>query len=332
MTGASALRLAEIAAASGGLPERAEALLRELRRHLPFDASWIALADPLGPGYTSLASTSLDEDTVRYLSGPRMAHDIEVTGTHRNRPPLSPSDRPYPAEELPTWAECLHPAGYHEALAVPLFAPGSRHVGFLALLSTERQPPSLTMRRRLRRLSPIVASGVDPMRSMLAAAHLVQGAWAGVVLGRRGTLPLPGLKDDVLLGEDSPVLAAARSAIANGQVYASFLWPLGGSHALNGHVRVSVVAATEDVGGVLLGVVLLSAAGDLHGLTHRELEVLGLLVEGRTNQEMAQALVVAPRTVAVHVEHILAKLAAASRTLAAVRAERAGLYVPWLAA
>jgi hypothetical protein len=37
---------------------------------------------------------------------------------------------------------------------------------------------------------------------------------------------------------------------------------------------------------------------------------------------------VAPRTVAAHVEHVLVKLEAPSRTLAAVRAEREGLYVP----
>lgn len=328
MTGASALRLAEIAAAPGGLPERAEALLLELHRHVPFDASWIALADPLGTGYTSLASTSLDEDTVQCLSGPGMAHDIAVTGTSRDRAPLSPSDLPYPAEDLPTWAECLLPAGYHEALAAPLFAPRSRHVGFLALLSTGTKPPTLAMRRRLKGLTPIVARGIDPMPSMLAAARLVHGAWAGVVLCRSGALPLPGLRDDALLGEGSPVMDAARAAITNGRVYTSFLWPLGGWHAPEGHVRVSVLTGTADAAGVLLGVVLLSDTGDLHRLTHRELEVLGLLIEGRTNQEIALALVVAPRTVAVHVEHILAKLEVASRTLAAVRAERAGLYVP----
>lgn len=328
MTGASALRLAEIAAAPGDLPERAEALLLELRRHVPFDASWIALADPLGPGYTSLASTSLDEDTVQYLSGPRMAHDIEVTGTNRDCAPLSPSDLPYPAEDLPTWAECLLPAGYHEALAAPLFAPGGRHIGFLALLSSGTKPPTPAMRRRLKRLTPIVAAGIDPMRTVLTAARLVQGAWAGVALCKGGALPLPGLPDDALLGKGSPALDAARAAITNGQVYASFLWPLGGRHAPDGHVRVSVLTGTEDAAGVLLGVVLLSDAGDLHRLTHRELEVLGLLIEGRTNQEIARAFVVAPRTVAVHVEHILAKLEVASRTLAAVRAERAGLYVP----
>jgi DNA-binding NarL/FixJ family response regulator len=56
--------------------------------------------------------------------------------------------------------------------------------------------------------------------------------------------------------------------------------------------------------------------------------VLGLLVDGCSNQQIARALVVAPRTVAAHLEHILVKLDAPTRTLAAVRAEREGLYVP----
>jgi DNA-binding NarL/FixJ family response regulator len=59
-----------------------------------------------------------------------------------------------------------------------------------------------------------------------------------------------------------------------------------------------------------------------------ELVVLGLLVDGRSNREIACALVVALRTVAAHIEHILVKLVTPTRTLAAVRAEEAGLYVP----
>src|SRR5919202_7033042 len=118
------LELAEIASSTGSLPGRAQDVLECLRRLVPFDAAWLALADPMRSSYTSLASTALDERTLQYLSGPRMAHDIEVTQTDRARPPLSPSDLPYPAEELPTWAECLSPAGLHEALAVALFDSG----------------------------------------------------------------------------------------------------------------------------------------------------------------------------------------------------------------
>ena len=242
---------------------------------------------------------------------------------------MSPSDLPYPAEELPTWAECLLPAGIREGLGVALFAPGGRHVGHLAVLSGSRQPPSPAMRRRLRRLAPVLAHCIDPMRSLLAAARLVRGATAGVVLrADGGCQALPGLRADALLIPRSPVLAAARERIGDGHVYSSFLWPVGGSHAPGGHVRVTVLAAPEDVPPGLTAVALLSQATDLHGLTPRELEVLGLLVEGCSNHEVARALVVAPRTVAAHLEHILVKLGAPTRTLAAVRAERDGLYVP----
>jgi DNA-binding NarL/FixJ family response regulator len=158
---------------------------------------------------------------------------------------------------------------------------------------------------------------------------MVQGATAGVVLCKDGsTAPFPGLGDDALLVERSPVLDAARTALRRGQVYTSFLWPRGGRHAPDGHTRVTVLISTDDVARLLPGMVLLSPAGDLRGLTPRELEVLGLVIEGYANQEIARALVVASRTVAAHLEHILVKLGAPSRTLAAVRAERMGVYVP----
>lgn len=325
--------LTEIAATRGPLLERAQALLDALERHLPYDAAWIALAEPMGSRYISLGSSALDERTVDYLSGPKMAQDIETTGTDQSRPPLSPSDLPYPAADLPTWAECLIPTGFHEALALGLFAKGTRHVGFLALLSAGTQPPREPTRHLLYRVAPILARGIDPMPSLLMAARLVQGAWAGVVLHKSGAVSsLPGLMSDALLTQGSGVVAAAFAAIAGGQVYTSFLWPLGGRHAPDGHVRVTVLTGTDDVTLLIPGMVLLSPVGDLRGLTHRELEVLGLLIEGCANLEIARALVVAPRTVAAHVEHILVKLEAPSRTLAAVRAERAGLYVPAAAA
>lgn len=49
-------------------------------------------------------------------------------------------------------------------------------------------------------------------------------------------------------------------------------------------------------------------------LTARELEVLRLLGLGRSNAEIAEELVIAPRTVKVHVQNILGKLGAANRT------------------
>lgn len=60
-------------------------------------------------------------------------------------------------------------------------------------------------------------------------------------------------------------------------------------------------------------------------LTHREMEIVPYLVAGRTNAEIARALVISPRTVGVHVSRILRKLGAARRTEAADIARRRGL-------
>ena len=59
-------------------------------------------------------------------------------------------------------------------------------------------------------------------------------------------------------------------------------------------------------------------------LTGRELEILRLLAEGRSNKEIAAQLVIAERTARTHVSHILAKLGLASRTQAALWAVREG--------
>jgi DNA-binding CsgD family transcriptional regulator len=325
-----AQELTEIGASGAPLPDRAEAILRALRPLVPYDGAWLALSDPRrgSNGHLSLADSDLDAATVEHFSGPVMARDVELTGADRDGPPVAPSDLPFPVEELLTWAECLLPAGYVDGLGMSLFARG-RHVGHLSVLFENGTPRSPRARNRLWRLAPAIAEAIDPMSSLAAAARLVQAATSGVALCHdRRVEPLPGLASDGLLSDDSQVLDVARALLATGQVYGSFLWPLGGRHAPAGHARITALSSTEDVRGILIGLVLVSPPGDLRELTPRELEVLGLLVEGRSNVEIAHILVVAQRTVAAHVEHILPKLKADSRTLAAVRAEREGLYVP----
>jgi DNA-binding CsgD family transcriptional regulator len=321
--------LSDTAGSSDSLAQRAESMLDTLDRAFDFDSAWLALADPLTSSYACLASSALDEPTMKYLGGPDTARDIERMGANRTRTPMSSSDLAVPLDEIPSWADCLIPAGYREGLGMALFATDGRHVGYLALLWDSSAPPKQSTRRRLAGLGSVLGHGIDPVRSLQTAARLVQGATAGVVLrADRGTERLPGLEGHVLLTSHSPVVACARASIQAGNAYTTFLWPLGGRHAPDGHVRVTVFAGGDEAPTVPVGVVVLSGPPDCRGLTPREFEVLGLLIEGLGNQDIARVLVVAQRTVAAHVEHILDKLGTSTRTLAAVRAERAGLYVP----
>ncbi len=63
----------------------------------------------------------------------------------------------------------------------------------------------------------------------------------------------------------------------------------------------------------------------LRGLTAREVEVLILLARGMSNKQIAERLVITPKTAGNHVEHIYAKIDASSRAGAAMFAVQHGL-------
>ena len=61
------------------------------------------------------------------------------------------------------------------------------------------------------------------------------------------------------------------------------------------------------------------------GLSRRELEVVRLVGNGRTNRQIAQELYLSKRTVDMHVHNVLRKLDVRSRLEAARRADELGL-------
>ena len=64
---------------------------------------------------------------------------------------------------------------------------------------------------------------------------------------------------------------------------------------------------------------------NIYGLTERELDVLSLMVDGLTNPQIADKLIITRATAKAHVHSILQKLCASSRTQATVMAMKEGL-------
>ena len=60
-------------------------------------------------------------------------------------------------------------------------------------------------------------------------------------------------------------------------------------------------------------------------LTEREREILGLIAQGKSNAEIAEELVLSPKTVSNHVSNIFSKLQVVDRAQAVLRARQAGL-------
>jgi DNA-binding NarL/FixJ family response regulator len=71
---------------------------------------------------------------------------------------------------------------------------------------------------------------------------------------------------------------------------------------------------------------------DLARLTEREREVLGLVAQGLSNEEVAVRLYLSPLTTKTHVSHIMTKLAARDRAQLVVIAYESGLVVPGVTA
>ena len=69
---------------------------------------------------------------------------------------------------------------------------------------------------------------------------------------------------------------------------------------------------------------------DFYGLTPRECEVLGLLVDGLSQPEIAERLYLSPKTVGTHIQRIMGKMGVKSRTQAVAVAAREGLFDPLL--
>jgi DNA-binding CsgD family transcriptional regulator len=318
-----------VATAPCSLAERAEALLAQLQRVVRFDAGWIALLPPGQDVHVPLARSGYDERICGFFDNTSWLEEVDLVGLRCSRRPVRLRDVPFPPSELPSWAEYLEPAGFRDAVSAGLFASEGCYLGVLTLHTQAADQVSEVARDALGVLATPIAFAVDPLRSLATIAGMVHTASAGIVLAPSGAvLPLPGLPDHRLLAPGSEVLTAATGQLAEGGPHASFLAPLPGTEGMPTHARITVLAAPPDLRPFAVAVVLVSPAGDLHGLSHRELQVLGLLVTGASNEGIARALGITARTVAVHVEHVRAKLASPSRTAAAARALRLGLFVP----
>ena len=134
--------------------------------------------------------------------------------------------------------------------------------------------------------------GSPPVAALLPEVTYVAEAWTA---GARG-----------LFLRDTPPseLSGGLQAVTRGLV------------ALDSRLAVALLPARESI-----------TPAPLEEMTPRELEVLHLLAEGLPNKAIAQRLSISEHTVKFHVNSILSKLGAQSRTEAVTRATRLGLIL-----
>jgi DNA-binding NarL/FixJ family response regulator len=123
--------------------------------------------------------------------------------------------------------------------------------------------------------------------------------------------------------EQRTVVPALRAGAA-GYVYKD-VDPVALADAIRSVHAGHVLLQPEVAGALLAQDQAGTGTGRANTLTEREREVLALIADGRSNREIARALVLSEKTVKTHVSNILMKLDLADRTQAALWAVRNGV-------
>ena len=204
----------------------------------------------------------------------------------------------------------------------------AREPGHLALarilLAQDRPGQALALLDRLYaaaaaedRVGSVIEAGA--LRALVLAAC---GQDADAVNALAGVLTLACPRGYVrVFADEGPPMAAllARLVAAQRSGGATAAVPLGCLARLQRALGAQHVAPDAGRGSVT------AVPGLVDPLTSRELEVLGMLAAGRSNQAIAGQLVVTLDTVKKHVGHVLGKLGAANRTEAVARARELSL-------
>jgi LuxR family transcriptional regulator, maltose regulon positive regulatory protein len=192
------------------------------------------------------------------------------------------------------------------------------------LLAQARSGPALALLDRMHATAAAQARAgslieIGALRALGLAASGEEAA-AVAALAQALTLACPQGYVRVFADEGPPVaallarlIAAQRSGGAIAEV------PLGCLARLQRALDAQDVAPGAGRGGAT------AVPGLVEQLTSREVEVLEMLAAGRSNQAIANQLVITLDTVKKHVSHVLGKLGAANRTEAVTRARELGL-------
>jgi non-specific serine/threonine protein kinase len=163
------------------------------------------------------------------------------------------------------------------------------------------------------RLGAIQAVGSTDVSGVVRCVEMMAWVAAGQHQHRRAAILL-GAVEGLRAGVGAPV-AAFGHLIAQHENCEREVRAALGEVAFTAAFGRGQALGYDDAVAYALGIEPAAAppAADPTPLTRREHEVADLIAAGRSNREIAGILVISPRTVESHVEHILAKLGVAGR-------------------
>lgn len=298
-------------------PGAAAAALEGLRPVLPADCVALSPWDPAARRHRTLAS-SYPAAVTDLLDG-RMHADPLFTLVREERVPVRVRDLAPRRRRGEIFDRVITPFGFRDGVTQCLFAADGRYVGMLNASTLDARHPDDDTVALLDLLGPELAAALDPVPPPRSpTGPLVAGEADGFVVGAHGEItPLsPGPRPDLLV-PPSPLAGVVE------QVRAGSLPAVRALHLVRDDAVIAVELYAAPSGVVLLH----REVPPPGGLTPRELHVLDGIAQGLSNAEIASTHGIGSRTVATHVEHILAKTGCRNRVEAARLASRWGLLV-----
>jgi len=249
--------------------------------------------------------------------------------------------RPDEAEALLAGLED-HPAALAALVELHLLRGEIAHAGALLDRAAEAGPDELILQARVALTGGALDEAAETAERLAAVADRLERAdlaahaahLTGAVAAARGDPEAAAAALDDAVARFSALrfpLEEARARLALAQVLAAGGSPLAAATARAARDALDRLGASPDADAAAALVRRLGGPGrtvvrgERDELTAREREVLALVAAGLSNAQIAQRLVISPKTAEHHVGRVLAKLGVRSRAAAAAVAVRDGL-------
>ena len=231
--------------------------------------------------------------------------------------PLRYDDAPGDFRDQPVYRETLGPVGYGDGLSAALHVDG-RYTGMLHMSAEADSGFDDDIRDLVAALTPALARLCDVER--MSPLDLDDDFCAQLVVG--GDIrEVSGRTLSPVLMNNARICSVAAAYLTSSAGTVRGLWADG-----SGWREVVLTRVRDGAAGRPKVVLVGDRPCELpHGLSRREVDVLTMVARGVSNCQAAADLVVAPRTVATHIEHILDKLGCDTRAAAAALATREGI-------
>lgn len=308
--------------AAGWSPPQRSAIAGEILdlvgKWIPYVGCSISAFDPVTGLHETVASLGYSGTVIDHLDHWFVSHDEAYQHlTEVDPTPRRWRDFPFEYAEMYSARELFIPEGYRDGATICLLAKDGRHTGNLHINADDLAVLSDDVLSKFGHLQYLLGGAVDKLREAQFMIATLDGevGEAVIILPDQTVVAVPGSRRIHHLRHESHLVEELSSHLDDHELPASFRWR---DESRQWHLVTVRRFSTGLIASDSLSVVP-------HGITLSEMRVLGGLVSGLSNHEIADDLYLSERTVSKHVEHILSKLGCRSRTSAAVSALHLGL-------